>query len=428
MARKRRRQKALSPAPSRGWRILESFPGTWQQDVEVKRDSVLAYHADFACRTLIASDIAKLGLRLVKKDTDGIWTEASRQPVILRKPNHFQNRIQFIESWVLSKLQAGNTYALKRRDGKGKVDALYILDPNLVTPLVADSGDVFYELNTDSLAGLPQQVIVPASEIIHDRFNTFFHPLVGLSPIFAGGLAAVQGLTIQKDSALFFQNDARPSGILTGPGNISDADEQRLAKNWNDNFGGKNVGKVAVLGSNLRFEAMKVKAIDSQLIEQLKWTASVVCSVYHVPPYKIGIGEAPKYATSSVQSLNIDYFETCLQILIEAIEACLDEGLDYDGVSIGTEIDVDGLLRMDTATQFDVVQKSKGTTTLNEARRRVNLVPVVGGDTIYLQQQDHSLAAIAARDAALIAGDPEPEPDMTVQTNAALVEIFKGLR
>ncbi|MBB3410667.1 HK97 family phage portal protein [Rhizobium sp. BK316] len=428
MARKRRRQKALSPAPSRGWRILESYLGAWQQDVEVKRDSVLAFHADFACRTLIASDIAKLGLRLVKKDKDGIWTEAPRQPAILRKPNHFQNRIQFIESWVLSKLQAGNTYALKRRDGKGKVDALYILDPNLVTPLVADSGDIFYELNTDSLAGLPQQVVVPASEIIHDRFNTFFHPLVGLSPIFAGGLAAMQGLTIQKDSTVFFQNGARPSGILTGPGNISDTDEQRLAKSWNENFSGKNSGKIAVLGSGLKFEVMSSKAVDAQLIEQLRWTTTVVCSVYHVPPYKIGIGEAPKYATSSVQSLNIDYFETCLQILIEAIEACLDEGLDYNGVSIGTEIDVDGLLRMDTATQFDVVQKSKGTTTLNEARRRVNLVPVEGGDTIYLQQQDHSLAAIAARDAALIAGEPEPEPDMTVQTNAALVEIFKGLR
>jgi hypothetical protein len=63
----------------------------------------------------------------------------------------------------------------------------------------------------------------------------------------------------------------------------------------------------------------------------------------------------------------------------------------------------------------------------------VNLGPVDGGDTIYLQQQDHSLAAIAARDAQLIDAannppEPAPEPDMQAQANAALVEIFKGLR
>src|SRR5690606_19494999 len=109
------------------------------------------------------------------------------------------NRIQFIESWVLSKLQRGNTYVLKQRNEKGHVVALFVLDPMLVTPLVADDGSVFYRLNTDKLAGLPAQITVPAREIIHDRFNTFFQPLIGLSPIFAGGLAAMHGLAIQND-------------------------------------------------------------------------------------------------------------------------------------------------------------------------------------------------------------------------------------
>lgn len=430
MARGNRRgrgKKMLSPPGSGGWvKVFESNVGTWQQGVEVKRGSVLSYHADFACRTLIASDIAKLGLRLVSKDKHGIWSDMDQQPLVLRKPNHFQNRIQFIESWVLSKLQSGNTYALKQRDENGRVAKLYILDPTFVVPHISDDGSVFYQLTTDKLSGLPEQVMVPAREIIHDRFNCFFHPLVGLSPIFAGGLAATQGLTIQNDSASFFSQGARPSGILTAPANISDADALRISEAWQKDFTGKNSGKVAVLGSGLSFVAMTAKAIDSQLIEQLKWTATVVCSVYHVPPHKIGIGEPPKYP--NIQAANVDYYGNCLQILIESIEACLDDGLGYDGVTIGTEFDIDGLLRMDTATQFDVITKSKGTTTLNEARHRANLVPVKGGDTIYLQQQDHSLAAIAARDAALIAGEPAPEPDMSVQTNAALVEIFKGLR
>lgn len=430
MARRRsRKKKALSPVAGRGgWvRVHESYPGAWQAGVEVKRDSVLAYHADFSCRTLIAGDIASLSLRLVEKDQHGIWSEAKQQPAILRKPNHFQNRIQFFESWFLSKIQSGNTYVLKHREG-GKVVRLYVLDPSLVIPHVADDGSVFYQLTTDNLAGLPKQVMVPAREIIHDRYNTFFHPLIGMSPIFAGGLAATQGLMIQNDSASFFKHGARPSGILTAPANISDADITRLSEEWNTKFGGENSGKVAVLGSNLTFNPMKEKAVDSQLIDQLKWSAAVVCSVYHVPQWKIGIGEVPKHASTSVQAANVEYYGTALRSLIEAAEACLDDGLGYDGATIGTEFDVRDLLRMDTATQYDVLNKMKGIATLNETRREGNFVPVEGGDTIYLQQQDHSLAAIAARDAALIAGDPEPEPDMTAQTNAALVEIFKGLR
>ncbi|UHD44919.1 phage portal protein [Aureimonas altamirensis] len=426
-------QKALAAVPQRGWtRILEAFPGAWQKNVEVNRDAVLAHHADFGCRTLIASDIAKLGLRLVLKDEHGVWkpvTNPAYSPV-LRKPNHFQNRIQFIESWVLSKLQSGNTYVLKQRDNRGVVVKLYILDPNLVRPLIANDGSVFYHLSQDELSGLPSSIIVPAREIIHDRFNCLFHPLVGISPIFASGLAATQGLSIQNNATRFFQNGAQPGGILTAPGEISDKTAVRLKTHWDTNFTGENAGKVAVVGDGLKYEAMTQKAVDAQLIEQLKWSAEVVCSVYRVPPYKIGVGQQPAY--NNVESLNLGYYSSCLQVLIEAIEACLDEGLGMDGHTIGAEFDLDDLLRMDTATQFDVAQKAKGVATLDEQRRRLNLPPVEGGDTIYLQQQDHSLAAIAARDEQLIeAGKSVPEPDpandnMDAEAADAMAEIARG--
>src|SRR5690606_29332165 len=150
------RQKAVSPVPhNRGWWpvIGESYPGAWQQNVEVRLDSALSFHAVFACQTLIASDIAKLRVKLVQQDSDGIWTEVrnSAYSPVLRKPNHYQNRIQFFENWVLSKLQRGNTYVLKGRDNRNVVTRLYVLDPTLVTPLVTDSGEVYYELRADNL-------------------------------------------------------------------------------------------------------------------------------------------------------------------------------------------------------------------------------------------------------------------------------------
>lgn len=433
------RKKAMSPVDSnRGWWPLlrESYPGAWQQNVEVRLDSVLSYHADFACRTLIASDVAKLRVRLVQKDGDGIWTETTNPAYspVLRKPNHFQNRIQFVETWMLSKLQAGNAYVLKQRDNRRVVTRLYVLDPNLVTPLVADNGDVYYELRTDHLSGINERLLVPATEIIHDRFNCFFHPLVGLSPIFAGGLAAMQGLAIQDQATKLFQNGARPGGILTAPGSIDDDTASRLKEYWTTNFSGSNAGKVAVVGDGLKYEAMASKATDAQLIEQLKWTAEVVCSVYHVPPYKIGVGALPSY--NNVQALNTEYYSQCLQKHIEDMELCLDEGLGMDGVMIGTEFDIDGLLRMDSVTQMEVLDKGKNTFTPNEARLRVNLPPKTGGDAVYRQQQDYSIEALAKRDAqedpfgtaAPAPAAPANDNDDEMQAAAALVEIMKGLR
>jgi phage portal protein, HK97 family len=414
----RNRAKALSPVRERGWhRILESFSGAWQRNVEVSYDSVLSNHADFACRTLIASDIAKLRVKLVQRDSDGIWSEVSNPAYspVLRKPNRYQNRIQFFEGWVLSKLQRGNTYVLKQRDGRGVVTALYVLDPTLVTPLVTESGDVYYELRADHLAGLKERVVVPAREIIHDRFNCMFHPLVGVSPIFAGGLAAMHGLAIMNDSTVFFQNGAQPGGVLTAPGAIGEDTAKRLKESWDSNFSGRNAGKVAVLGDGLKYEAMKSKATDAQLIEQLKWSAEVVCSTYHVPPYKIGVGQMPTF--NNIQSLNIEYYSQCLQGLIEAIELCLDEGLAM-AEGIGTEFDLDGLLRMDSVTQMDVLEKSKGKMTVNEQRKRLDLKPVAGGDTVYLQEQDHSLEWLSRRDAQPIEAPTVPEPPSSEDDDA----------
>lgn len=433
-----------------GWYplIRESFAGAWQRNVVVDQNTVLSYHAVYACMTLIASDIAKLRVKLVEQDSDRIWTETDSPAFspVLRKPNRFQTRIQFWECWALSKLSRGNTYVLKVRDGATRVVALYVLDPNRVKPLVADDGSVYYRLGSDNMAGgeLDVDTVVPASEIIHDRFNCLFHPLIGTSPIFAAGVAATQGLAIQNNSASFFGNASRPSGVLTAPGAIAQETADRLKEAWETKFSGENAGKVAVLGDGLKYERMTMSAEESQLIDQLKWTAEVVCSVFHVPPYKAGIGAMPTY--NNIQALNVEYYSQCLQSLIEAAELCLDEGLGIgQGVGLeggkiyGTEFDVDNLLRMDSVTQMEMLDKGKNYLTPDEGRKRLDLKKTPGGDVVYRQQQDFSLAALAKRDAGDdpfgTAKAPAAQPDPAANDNAdalqaakALNVIFKELR
>lgn len=408
------RKKDLAPPESRGswwWPVVrEPYSGAWQRNEELTQDQAMAFHAVFACHTLICSDIAKLRVKLVSLNGN-VWQETKNPAYspVLRKPNHYQNRIQFFENWVNSKLARGNAYILKRRDGRGVVVGLYVLNPDRVQPLVSDDGQVFYRLSKDNLSELADDdVIVPAREIIHDRFNCLFHPLVGISPLYASALAATHGINIQRAGTRLAANGVRPSGILTAPGRIDPENAKRLKETWETQYAGaQGASKIAVLGDGLKFEALTMTSEEAQLIDQLKYTAEVVCSTYHVPSYKIGIGEPPKF--TNVQALNTEYYSQCLQVLIESIEVCLDEGL-ATGETLGTEFDIENLLRMDSTSQMDVLEKSKGKLTVNEQRAKLDKMPVEGGDTVYLQEQDHSLEWLSRRDAMPIEEPVAPPP------------------
>ena len=408
VSRVRKDTGSLVPAVNSRWwqRIVEPFPAAWQRNVECdSRENVLAFAAVYACITRIANDIAKMPILLVEKTNESVWKLVDRQSPfwpVLRKPNAWQNRIQFFTCWLLSKLQTGNAYILKQRDARGIVTALYVLDPLRVKCHYTASGQVFYSLGRDDLSGLAVEVNVPASEIIHDLMNPLFHPLAGVPPLYACGMAATQGNRIQANSAVFFENNSMPSGILSAPGEIPDSEASKWKEGWTENFSGRNRGKVAILGGGLKYEAISKTAGESQLIEQLRWTAEDVARAFGVPLYKINAGPVP--VSNNVEALNAQYYSDTLQSLIEAIELCMDEGLGIgegsQNPTLGTEFDLDVLLRMDSATQIETLAKGTGAGIYspNEARAKLDLPPVTGGASPLMQEQNYSLEALAKRD------------------------------
>lgn len=427
--------KAFTPAmregsSSRGgWLPLvvrEPYTGAWQLNVETRRELVLAYSAVFACVTLIASDIGKLCLRLVERTEDGIWTDATSPSFspVLRKPNRYQTINKFVEQWITSKLVWGNTYVLKQRDQRGVVVAQYVLDPCRVKPLVAPDGGIYYELRRDDLsgelAGLERDtLIVPAREIIHDTMICLFHPLMGVTPIFACGLAATQGLAIQNSSATFFAKGARPSGIITGPPGMTTDQVSQLKADFESFTSAENAGRIAAFTADVKYTQLAMNAEDAQLIEQLKWTAETVCSCYHVPPYMIGVGPPPPYA--NVEPLLQQYYSQCIQSLLTNFEKVYEEGVGIlepvaDGTQYGVEFDIDDLIWMDTATKTKAASDSIGSGGMSpdEARRKYfGLGRVTGGHTPYMQQQMFSLEALAERDANDPFAKPRPAPVAT---------------
>jgi len=433
----KRAASGMATVPARGWsRILESFTGAWQQNVEVKQCDLVSYPTLYACIQRIASDIGKLPFCLKRKNNSGIWQEEDNPAYspVLRKPNGYQTTQQFLELWLVSKLTQGNTYVLKVRDNRGVVVAMYVLDPCRVQPMVTESGAVYYQLMTDRLnklpEGLPQdRLLVPASEIIHDRCITFHHPLIGVPPLCAAYWPAVKNLKILQSSTQFFGNSSQPGGILSAPAGMDDEDAQRIKEYWDANYSGTNAGKVAVIGADMKFTSFAMKGADSQLVEQMRYSDEQICQPFGVPPFKIGIGTIP--AGLGIDAINLMYFDDALSCHVEAIENLLDQALALSN-DLGIWLDTEPLLRMDVGKQADVESKLVGgkIKTPDEARKRFNLGATGGGDTLWGQQQDYPLGMLADRaewdpnmqqpaQSAPVAPDPTADPSADPSANAA---------
>lgn len=420
-------EKALSPVPiggswRNGWRVIsEPDTGAWQRNMPERQADVLTYPTLYACISRIASDIGKLPFSLRERRTGGTWieTESPAYSPVLRKPNAYQTAAQFREQWMLAKLIHGNAYVLKRRDNRGVVIDLYVLDSERVMPMVSDSGAVYYQLQTDKLNTIPddypaQNLIIPASEIIHDRCMTIHHPLIGVPPISAASWPAVKNMKIMRNATEFFGNSSQPGGILTAPAGMSQKDLDAIEAYWNKTFSGQNSGRVGVIGADMKFTGFAMKSVDAQMIEHMRYSDEQICQPFGIPPFKIGIGSIP--TAMGVDGINQLYYSDALQTHIEHMELLLDDGLRISP-PLGVELDLEPLLRMDEAKRAEVAVKltGGGIETPNEGRARFNHLPLDGGDTVYMQKQDIPLDQARLNTAvdANVPQLPQPEPEST---------------
>lgn len=400
-----------------GWRrILEPFTGAWQQNVEEKRGDLITYPTLYACLNRISSDIGKLPFTLQRMNSNGTsaTVENPAYSPVLRKPNNFQTEAQFREYWSLTKLTQGNAYILKRRDERGVVVDLYVLDPERVMPMVSDAGQVYYQLYIDPLNTIPsnypaENLIVPASEIIHDRCMVVHNPLIGVPPLAAAYWPALKNMKILRSATEFFANNAQPGGILTAPAGMSEEDAKAVQAYWTSNFTGSNAGKVAIVGADMKFTAFAMKSIDSQMIEQMAYSDKQICQPFGIKPYKIGLEPPPSGWKS--YDVNVEYYGDALQTHIEHMESLLNDGLRVSS-PLSVELNLDPLLRMDEIAKATVETELVGGKIKqpDEARLRFNLAPTPGGDTLWGQNQDYPLGMLANRAEWDPAMQPTPAP------------------
>jgi len=337
---------------------------------------------------------------------------------ILRKPNDYQSRSDFILNLARDLYLHGNTYALAFRNQRFEVESLHSFDPKSSRPVVI-KGEIFYELAGNVIIesdrrgfGFSQYgpgIVVPARDCLHIKLEAKAgDPLVGIAPLrHAGASIAAQNL-IASQLINVFGSMSRPAGVIETEQNLSKEQADGLRARFNEAWRGiDNLGGgPPILTNGFKFHGISMSAKDTELAVAARLTQDDIFMVFGVPPAILGLTDKGSFA--STEALMQFWLSRGLGFALNHIETALDQFFGLKGWPDDySELDTHALLRVAYKDRIDALTRGVqgGIYSPNEARAAEDLGAVEAGDEPRVQQQ---VVPLSAWDAAPPA---TPRPD-----------------
>jgi HK97 family phage portal protein len=354
--------------------------------------------AVYGCARVLCQTIGSLPLDLYKEDAAGRRTKAVDDPlypILHSSPNAFMTSMEFREALILGFCLYGNGYAQIVKLG-GRVVSLNPLraDRMRVMFLPPDYQTLVYRYS--HFNGKTQDY--QPEEILHVK-NFSMDGLMGLSPI--RKYMIEHALEAQNYGRNFFKNGGRPQGVLTFKGKrpVSEEVNNKIRADWSGIYGGtENAGKTAVLWEEGKYEPISVPPDEAQYIltRQLSM-AEIAGGIYGVPLNMLG--HTDKTATyASAEQFDIQFAKHTVRPLAVRIEEAINHRLLATKPGVTCKMDLDELQRGDSTAQANYFSNltQNGVMTRNEARRKLNLPEIKGGDELTVQSNLIDLDKLAS--------------------------------
>lgn len=359
--------------------------------VPVNQVSAIQNSAVLACVSILATDIAKLPLRLYRRLPNGnkILAKSHWLAQLFNNPNNYQTRFEWLEHVMVNLLISGNAYSVILRNPAGIPTALIPINAQQVQLYESpDNADYFYFVSrnglheTSLLRSLPLRI--PSDDVFHVRWLSYVNSLWGSNRIDMAREAIGLTMALEESSARLMGSGARPSGLLTTDAKLTKETIERIAGSWQSNHGGPHrTGGTAVLEQGLKWQPLSFSSVDTQFIEQRRFQIEEIARVFRVPLYKLSITE--DQPGSSLLQLEQDYVNGTLSAYCDRITAKLYKTFEIDEDEFEIAFDYEYAVKADIATRINSLRIGilAGLYTLNEARSSLSL-PSVGpdGDTL----------------------------------------------
>lgn len=318
---------------------------------------------------------------------------------LLRKPNLYQSISDFMLNITRSLYTDGNAYALALRNDRFEIDSLHMMDPRQSYPQVASTGDVFYRLSGNDVIDrqIEEPLLVPHRDVLHIRLHSdrrYPFPLKGESPLTATALDIGITNSIINQQMQLYNNQARPSAVLTTDLDLDKEQVQSLRDRWNEQVKGLRSGGVPILTHGLKVSPWTLTARDSQLADMMKFSEQHIALAFRIPLQILGVGGGTSYATTEL--LMQSWVASGLGFALNHIEEAFGFLFQLKGQPDEyVEFDTGALLRSAQRDRIEALTRAVqgGILAPNEARAEEGLEEVPFGDEPRVQQQVVPLSA-----------------------------------
>ena len=382
--------------------------------VPVTSSSALQHVACLACTSILSEDVAKLPILISRRLDNGGKAPARDHWFyqLIRKPNAWQTRFEFMEMMQAALVLRGNAYAVILRDGRGTPTALVPIHPDRVGIWESPDGSWFYWVTPvglheiAALRSLPS--MIPSDDVLHVRWLSTWNSLVGSSRISLMREALGLGISMEHHAAGLMGRGARPGGILETDVLLGKEVRENLAQSWQDTYGGPGRGgKTAVLEQGLRWKPLTMTMVDAEFMDGRRFQLADIARGFRVPLYKLAI-EVSNTESSMVQQ-DQEYLNGVISTYCDRYVEKFHLSFDIDPDEFVIEFDYSRFLKADIQTRLTALRTGVigMIYTPNEARAGEGLPPVEGGDTLY---QPTNMAPIGFTPAGKASG---PGSDLT---------------
>ena len=326
---------------------------------------------------------------------------------VLRRPNAYDTMSDFMLNATRQLYLDGNAYALALRNDRFEVTELHLMDSRLSFPRVAVTGDVFYHLHGNTVIayefdGLP--ITVPQRDVLHirlhaDRNRRYPFPLWGQTPLLSSLTEIGLSELIMQQQSNFYQNQARPSSVLSTDMILDKDQVQSLRDRWDEQSAGINLGKTPILTAGLKVQPWASMAKDAQIAEILKITNEHIALAFRIPLQLLGMGGSGSHTFASTEALMQFWIATGLGFALNHIEEAFGKLFQLKGQPEEyVEFDTAALLRSAEKDRIEALARGVqgGIYAPNEARNKEGLPRVPYGDEPRVQQQVVPLSAAGA--------------------------------
>lgn len=298
--------------------------------------------------------------------------EVERHPLerLLDAPNPYMSRFELFEQTVGTLELSGNAYWFLAGDGLGGPPTqIWPLRPDRVT-IVPDAENYVkgYVYEVDGLR-IPLEPV----EVVHFKRWHPSNDYYGLSALDAARLS------IQSDQAMarwnhnsFGQDNGVPAGIVKVEESVSDADFERIKREWRQSYGGPQRRTAFLRGSGISWQDIGLSHSELDFLRGREAHRNEILNIFGIP-----VGLLSENATeANAKVAERTFIERTLYPKLVRLEQKITQSLlaFWEGEYVATFEDI---RPTDVQTRLAEIQVSYPVLSINEIRERYYQLPAV---------------------------------------------------